>query len=405
MAPAARAIGLSLLVLASGIGTPLLYMIAFDSYDLRPATVHREQPAHDPHHRTARNLWIHADPASSHFIDEYGRVRLFHGLNVVFKTPPHIPDPGEWDAETSFGRADAANLSEWGFNAIRLGVLWAGTYPARRGVLDDSYVEKVKAIVRACADYGIYVVLDMHSDVLSRRFCGNGMPDWAVDDALHASGMQPPYGDFPAPLLIPQTHFFGRAAHDHWAANRSSCAVHATLGTRPASGLGGNASVSVGVSALEPIRGERGIAPEGGGASDPAAQSAAAMAAPVASAASLDGWCAEEIVTAVGASTSTEVAAILEAAGYYPRLEACLERDFFGYYYTNVSTKTAQVSRLHDGGILCAPGQSEIEYRHALVAFVSHDTTLSPLMSICGLLSLARSRLALTWSEVKQELT
>jgi len=47
----------------------------------------------------------------------------FHGgdgLNVVFKTPPHIPDPGEWEAETSFGPADAANLSAWGFNAIRL---------------------------------------------------------------------------------------------------------------------------------------------------------------------------------------------------------------------------------------------------------------------------------------------
>ena len=29
--------------------------------------------------------------------------------------------------------------------------------------------------------YGIYTLLDMHQDVLSGKFCGEGAPDWAVD--------------------------------------------------------------------------------------------------------------------------------------------------------------------------------------------------------------------------------
>ena len=31
------------------------------------------------------------------------------------------------------------------------------------------------------AKYGINVLLDMHQDVLSAKFCGEGIPDWAVD--------------------------------------------------------------------------------------------------------------------------------------------------------------------------------------------------------------------------------
>ena len=31
------------------------------------------------------------------------------------------------------------------------------------------------------AEYGIYTLLDMHQDVLSGKFCGEGAPDWAID--------------------------------------------------------------------------------------------------------------------------------------------------------------------------------------------------------------------------------
>jgi len=337
--------GAALLVAASvGLGTSLLYLVAFDSYDLRPATVYptpsawqgaaadagsgevgsgvadgytepaaaTRGAAHRVQRRAGAAQWIRSDPETSHFIDEHGRVRLFHGLNVVFKTPPHVPDPGDWTAETSFGPADAANLSAWGFNAIRLGVLWAGTFPAQRGVPDPGYMATVKQIVRTCEAHGIHVVLDMHSDVLSRRFCGNGMPDWAVDDALHASGMRPPYGDFPAPLQLEQAHFFKAAPEP---AGGGTCGSTASREGRS----GAN-------------------------------RSSRALGTPFFP--QTEGWCAAELVAFAAATTSSEVAVALEAAGLYPKLEACLERDFFRYYTTNVSTKTSQVGSRRGVGYL-----------------------------------------------------
>lgn len=46
------------------------------------------------------------------------------------------------------------------------------------------------------------------------RFCGNGIPDWAVDDALEAMGQQPAHGDFPTPVCDPVGHSPGTLALD-----------------------------------------------------------------------------------------------------------------------------------------------------------------------------------------------
>ena len=35
--------------------------------------------------------------------------------------------------------------------------------------------------VHSASKYGIYTLLDAHQDVLSQKFCGEGIPDWAVD--------------------------------------------------------------------------------------------------------------------------------------------------------------------------------------------------------------------------------
>ncbi len=35
---------------------------------------------------------IQVDPNTQQFIDEYGRVRIFHGVNVVYKVPPYLPN-------------------------------------------------------------------------------------------------------------------------------------------------------------------------------------------------------------------------------------------------------------------------------------------------------------------------
>lgn len=41
---------------------------------------------------------------------------------------------------------------------------------------------------RAGEKYGIYTLLDTHQDVLSGKFCGEGVPDWAVETGSKQAG-------------------------------------------------------------------------------------------------------------------------------------------------------------------------------------------------------------------------
>ena len=72
---------------------------------------------------------VRVDPATHFFVDTSDRVRVFHGVNVVEKLPPFLPVSTGFDARNSLSEADILNLSSWGLNAVRLGVLWAGVMP------------------------------------------------------------------------------------------------------------------------------------------------------------------------------------------------------------------------------------------------------------------------------------
>lgn len=75
---------------------------------------------------------ISVDPSSNQFFDSYGRQRLFHGANVVYKgkegwlnnskqleAPPYIPIVDHFDFQYSFSEEDMQLFKEWGFNSVR----------------------------------------------------------------------------------------------------------------------------------------------------------------------------------------------------------------------------------------------------------------------------------------------
>jgi endoglycosylceramidase len=62
---------------------------------------------------------------------------------------------------------------------IRLHVAWEAV-EAVKGQYNFEYLAQLKAIIRKAATYDITILLDAHQDVLSRFFCGEGFPDWAV---------------------------------------------------------------------------------------------------------------------------------------------------------------------------------------------------------------------------------
>jgi endoglycosylceramidase len=131
--------------------------------------------------------------------DHQGRVVFFHGVNAVYKLPPYelYPAPGKpWN----FSAADASLIAALGFNVVRLGMTWKGLEPGTAGTNSPSicnrgtprdphqfnqavlnaYLDHLAKTVGLLAQYHIYTLLDMHQDVYSEAFDGEGAPNWAV---------------------------------------------------------------------------------------------------------------------------------------------------------------------------------------------------------------------------------
>ena len=90
------------------------------------------------------------------------RVRIFHGVNAVYKIAPWFPATSGFDSANSLSAVDSANVKRWGFNIVRLGVMWPGLEPNKRGEYDQSYLDSIEKIVKNLAAQDIYVILDMH---------------------------------------------------------------------------------------------------------------------------------------------------------------------------------------------------------------------------------------------------
>jgi endoglycosylceramidase len=141
-------------------------------------------------------------------LDERGRTVILHGVNVVYKVAPYLPNGS--DERTSFDAQDAARLRGWGMNAIRLGVTWKALEPTRSHV-DLAYVEGLRRIMRIAAKQNLLVLLDLHQDQYSERYRGNGAPEWAtLDDGIVFPPVTPgfPY-DYGQPAV-------GRAFTNFW---------------------------------------------------------------------------------------------------------------------------------------------------------------------------------------------
>jgi len=112
-------------------------------------------------------------------VDEYDRVRFYHGVNAIYKIFPFIPTSTHFDMEDSLSEEDFANLKKWGLTFIRLYMPWEGVEPIR-GQYNYTLLDEIQKLVRTAQTYNITILLDAHQDLLSKKFCGEGIPDWAV---------------------------------------------------------------------------------------------------------------------------------------------------------------------------------------------------------------------------------
>lgn len=80
---------------------------------------------------------------------------------------------------------DIQDLANWGFNFVRLGVMWEAV-ERLPGLYNETYLDEVEKLINALGAKGIYTLVDAHQDVGARYMCGQGFPNFYAKEVIEA---------------------------------------------------------------------------------------------------------------------------------------------------------------------------------------------------------------------------
>lgn len=121
---------------------------------------------------------------NGHFRDAHGRQVTLRGINVAGDAkypsnpdqPSHVPEDF-FDGDNvnfhtrPFPREDAhlhfSRLKRWGYNTIRYVFTWEAIESAGPGIYDEEWIQHTIEILRLAREYGFYIFMDPHQDVVS----------------------------------------------------------------------------------------------------------------------------------------------------------------------------------------------------------------------------------------------
>lgn len=138
-------------------------------------------------------------------LDEYGRERIFNGINVCDKGR-YDPETGKRNFEYDWTDGRIEKFVKNGMNIIRLGITWEAVEP-EKGKYNEEYLDAIEKILDKCAEAGIYAYIDMHQDLYSGW--GNGPGDGAPAWACYTDGYK-----YTNPKLVwAESYFISKAVH------------------------------------------------------------------------------------------------------------------------------------------------------------------------------------------------
>lgn len=169
-----------------------------------------------------KHFGLYATPITHtgrYFTDQDGKFNVFHGANIMNKNRPYYyPEFFNPDGTVSaVGESWGQFYQDNGFNVARVGIAWAGVETSA-GTYDDTYIQKILAMVQMFGRHGVFVVLDFHQDSWTGKpigmtpnptFGGDMFPPWAANfyavydpsaNPTHSdpqSNPPPPTGSFP----------------------------------------------------------------------------------------------------------------------------------------------------------------------------------------------------------------
>lgn len=158
------------------------------------------------------------DHAGRWITDADGRVTVLHGWNMVYKVGSYRPE------DSGFGADDARFLARHGFGTVRLGLIHRGLEPRPPGPngeprYREPYLSSVARTQRVLAAERIFSLLDIHQDLYSERFQGEGMPPWAIVGDARSLPAQPRVG-FPGNYVVMEA--LSRAFDHFWENDRTA---------------------------------------------------------------------------------------------------------------------------------------------------------------------------------------
>ena len=115
---------------------------------------------------------VQVDPAVGRFVLSDSREATFHGLCVT-ESSELQKVPGL----VNITNEKARELRSLGFNVLRVGIHWS-LYEVAPNTYNETYLSELAGLVnRLGNEHKFYIILDMHQDQLSERFCaGHGVP-------------------------------------------------------------------------------------------------------------------------------------------------------------------------------------------------------------------------------------
>jgi endoglycosylceramidase len=114
--------------------------------------------------------------------DAFGREVRLRGVNARIEGVFDVTfDDGRQRLQPipTFTPEDARQMASVGFNFLRLPINWSGIEP-EEGAFNEAYLARVDAVIDACREAGIYVLVDIHQDAWSKHIGEDGAPLWAI---------------------------------------------------------------------------------------------------------------------------------------------------------------------------------------------------------------------------------
>lgn len=161
----------------------ILFFLIFISLSCSPQT----KPPCENGYLFSREGWL---------FDNGCRVIIFHGANIS-NYAKRAPAYTSWHTYDDYKR-----INTWGFNLVRLLIFWVAIEPSP-GSFNDAYLEEVAERVQWAESLGINVLLDMHQDLYSEKYTGDGAPEWAcLDDGVPFTEREPWNANYFEPAVI-----------------------------------------------------------------------------------------------------------------------------------------------------------------------------------------------------------